>query len=203
MSRAYLGTATIALVALLGFPRAGNAGIIDFIWEMSGPQMFSVLTFQCEYDLSGTRKGECRIYEKRVSGNSPRAERKVWLTLGAAAYTSTGRDSDVRQYDAFKNHMLAFEPMIEFHSTTRVRHGVGLSYDYVFGSKLRGFDKLGLKFEPVAVPLGSSNWEVAANIRLYPNGFTVDEFGQEPRLFDLDRGREWLYGFSVGWRSPL
>jgi hypothetical protein len=39
---------------------------------------------------------------------------------------------------------------------------------------------------------------VAFEIRLYPNGFTADEFGFGPRL-DFNRPNETTYGFKVSW----
>ena len=52
-------------------------------------------------------------------------------------------------------------------------------------------------FSHVGITVGRFN--AAYNVRIYPNGFTGDEFGFGPRLPDLDRGRETLNGFSVGY----
>src|SRR5688500_15753848 len=128
MTATYLRTAGIALLALLACPRVGNAAFMDIIWEMSGHQMFTVFTLHCEYALMGGTT-ECRIYDGRFAGDAGLLqERTMWLTLGGAAATSTGKNSEDVRYRAFKNHMLQFEPMLEVRSTGRFHHGVGLSY---------------------------------------------------------------------------
>jgi hypothetical protein len=56
------------------------------------------------------------------------------------------------------------------------------------------FDKFGYKFTPVDVAY--KRIAVAFEIRLYPNGFTDDEFGLGPRV-TFDRPYETTYGFRV------
>lgn len=220
MSAKCLRTAGFVLVALLTFPLTARANIFDFIWEMSGPQMIGV-TFHCEYDPQFNRqsaqdyraksptekftRSDCRFFDERVVGNSmPRSTRRFWLSFDTTFYTSTGKDSDTLEYDAFETQMLAIEPILEVRShpwkKIQFHHGiVGLSYDVLFGSNFDTFDKAGIKFRPVGVTIGRFN--VAYNLRLYPNGFTTDEFGPA-RIDNLNRKHEYLHGFSIGylWR---
>jgi hypothetical protein len=208
MPRTCLRTAGIALLALLACPRAGNAAFMDIIWEMSGPQMFSVFLLQCEYDLEN-KTTECRAYDKRVQGEAgARAARKVWLAVDGAVYTSTGKNSGTHRYDGAQNHMVAVEPMLAMHSYTNsrlwdlsVHHGVvGLSYNFLFGDEFTKFDKVGLKFTPVGVTF-KNRFNIAYHLRIYPRGFTAEEFGATALLPDakMHTGREAVHGFSVGY----
>jgi hypothetical protein len=221
MRRHQFRIAGIALLAVLGVPGASHASVWDWIWSMSGPQMVGVV-FHCEWDWQpkdpNAKKvgdngqpytaSECRIVDYKVVGNAPpRTARRTWLTLDTNAYTSTGKNSDDFEFKAFENYMVAFEPMVEVRSFTNAggagnlsfHHGlVGMSYDILFGSDYSTFDKIGLKFRPVGFTYKKLNG--AFNIRWYPNGFTGDEFGvSEPRLHDINRPSETLWGFSMGY----
>ena len=67
MSRRYLGTMGLALLAVLVFPSAGHANIWDWWWGLSGPQMIGAV-LHCEWDLqhkSGDKENviECRAID--------------------------------------------------------------------------------------------------------------------------------------------
>jgi hypothetical protein len=171
---------------------------------MSGPQMIGAVVY-CNYDLQ-KRTTECSALDKKVFGSQSEPP-KIWLALDAAAYTSTGKNAGSLEFGWFENYMLAFEPMLAVRSygdggdeSVSVHHGlVGLSYDFLFGKHFSRFDKVGLKFQPVGITI--PNWfTVSFNIRVYPNGFTEDEFGFGPRLFDLDRETETVFGVSFARR---
>ncbi len=202
MRRTRLGTAGIALVALLAFPRASDAGLADFIWELSGPPMIG-LVFYCEYNPDGNRT-ECRAFDRRVFGNAgTRRERRFWVLLPAGGYVSTGQNADMGEFGFGDVRMLALEPTVEVRSLNPrgfvLHHGViGLSYMVVGGSGFNRFDKLGLKFVPVGVTF-ANGFNIAYNLRVFPNGFTPDEFGVGPRLPDLERKTETVHGVIVGW----
>jgi hypothetical protein len=197
VSRSHLRTFGIALLALLAFPRTGSADLIDFIWEMSGPQMIGARLLHCEYDLPD---GDPRCQFLGHEGQ----RHQVWrLTLDANAYTSTGKSSGTHHYGWGRNGMVAVEPMLEARSCCTdeggfsVHHGVGLSYNFLFGQHFSRFNKLGVKITPIGITF--KKFSAAYNVRVYPHGFTADEFGFGPRLFDLSRGRETLHGFSVDY----
>ena len=79
----------------------------------------------------------------------------------------------------------------------RSDHGVGATYDVMFGKDFDTFDKAGLKFKPVVVTLPGVNF--TATVRWYPNGTTPDEFDRTlPPPDDLNRPNEWVYGLSFG-----
>jgi len=205
MLRHRVGTVCLAVLALFAFPREGSAHFMDFIWEMSGPRMIGVVV-GCDYDLQ-RKTTECRALGKvlgRRGADSPERP-KIWLVLDAAAYTSTGRDSGSFQFDWFETYMLAFEPMLTVRSYGdggegfSLHHGlIGVSYDFLFGSNFSRFDKVGLKFQPIGFTF--RGFKLSYNLRVYPNGFTADEFGFGPRLHDLSRPHETVHGFSLGYR---
>lgn len=221
MSRKTFGTLGITLLALLALPGHGQASILDWIWTMSGPQMWGVV-LHCEYDLEHTKDTptadkdgrkitafECRALDRlieRTGRLKPRPERRVWLSLDSGVYTSTGYNSETADFEAWKHYMIALEPMVEIRSFTSgesnfmLHHGlIGATYNVIMGSGYRPFDKIGYKFRPVGVTINRSI-NASATVRFYPRGFTVDEFGvTDPRLNDINRQGEFVYGFSVGF----
>lgn len=202
MRHRWLGTTGIVLVTLLAFPSVGHASIWDFIWKLSGPQMWG-LVFHCEYDLENNRT-ECRFIDKRIVGELERRDqRRTWLSLDTGIYTSTGMNSEGIEFKAFETNMLALEPMFEFRSYTSeegyfmLHHGLaGVSYDVLFGSKFDTFQNVGLKFRPIGITWGRFN--ASYILRVYPDGFTADQFSR-PRLEGVNREAEVTHGLSVGF----
>lgn len=206
MLRKYLGLLVLAWFALLALPSAAHANILDWIWTMSGPQLVG-LVLHCEYDTQNN-KSECRMVDYRFVGRLvPRQERRVWLSIDTGFYVSTGYDSETTKYSWLKNQMIAFEPMLEMRSYSsrpknNVRavdyhHGlIGFSWDLVTGADHAAFDKFGLKFRPVGITI-NKKWNMSYTLRLYPNGFSPDEF-DGPSVPNLNRQNEVLHGFTFG-----
>jgi len=200
MSASYLRAAGFVLVALLAFPRPGNAGLIDFILEMSGPEMFSWLSADCEFRVKNV-KPECRLYDIRVKGDVGlvRAERNLWFIISAAVYTSTGGlTADSRKYNAFENHMISLDPALRFKAPQApgwLRHGAGFTYHHLWGESFDTFDKLGVKVEPFTIPLNKLRVPVrlVPTIRIFPAEFTHEQFGMP----DGNRKREVTYGLNL------
>lgn len=202
MLRARLGILGMAVVALLAFPREGSAYIFDFIWQMSGAQMYGPVLLHCRIDIAGG-PAECRTLDRRLTGNlGGLAARRAWVSFEGTFYTSTGKNAEGDDYRAWRTQMVAFEPILEVRSATTgggatIYHGlVGLSYDVLFGSDFDTFDKVGIKFRPIGVAYKKIDFGI--NVRVYPNGFGRDEFGFAPRLGDVDRPVEAIYGASFG-----
>jgi hypothetical protein len=204
MSRARRTTAGIALVALLALPRAANAGILDFIWEMSGPQMVGG-GFACRWTGDSTKPQECRAGSalKFATRNlkEPWFKPPFYFGLAGTYHFSTGKNSGDIEYRAFRHHMLSLEPTVDVRSyergeNFRLYQGGGLTLNYVFGVGHKPFLKPGIKLTPIAVEY--KNWSVAANVRLYPDGFTPDQFGKAPPL-QSDRPREFTFGVGVSY----
>jgi hypothetical protein len=202
MSRAGLGTAGIVLVALLAFPRTATANILDMIWEMSGPQLIGIVVLHCKIDLQG-RPGECRSVDVKLPDTPTRElPARFWVSMEAAGYFSTGKNSGQNEFEAFRIGMAGLDAALEVRSGSykgwTFYHGLaGVTYNYLFGKGFDSFDKIGLKFRPIGVTRG--RWiDLALNIRAYPNGFGSDELGFAPRLGQVDRPLEVTYGLSWG-----
>lgn len=202
-------TALLLFVGVLfGAPRPSYAAsdFLDFIWGLSGPQLIGV-GFGCRIDSAG------RIIfcpgQKRPAATDSRAEglwRNVAFTLAASAFVSTGKNSESGVDYRFGDlGMVAIEPNVSFNSVrtergVRISHNVGPTYDILFGLR-RDFDtfqKLGIKVTPLEVIFHDDRAVFAFNLRLYPDGFTDDEFGVGPRQ-DYDRPFETVIGFSFGY----
>jgi hypothetical protein len=188
--------------ALLGVPRPSNAGLLELIWEMSGPQMIGSGA-SCLYTF-GLQKVECRlggVFLKAASDPEINLH-GPFLVLGGSALVSTSKDSDTQEYGWFDANMVAFEPgvlvfsKVSTSSELRIAHGTGVTWGLLFGENFRRFDKFGFSIIPIEVSY--KKFIVAAKIRIYPNGFTDDEFGFGPRL-DFDRPAETTYGFSLSY----
>ena len=207
MSRRYLGTMGLALLAVLIFPNAGHASIWDWWWGMSGPQMVGPV-LHCEVDLQhrSTDKEdaiECRaidyLFYHRLK---PRPERRVWLSLDSGFYFSTGKDSETNPYSAFKTFMVTFEPMLEVRSHTSnnlmLYHGLmGVSADALFGKDFDTFGNVGLKFRPIGVAF-HKKYNASLTLRYYPRRFTSEDFGIVNPTQEKTGG-EWIWGFTAGW----
>jgi hypothetical protein len=201
MVRRFLAAAALVL-AVLGTPRTSEAGLIDFIWEMSGPQMIGA-GYGC-FLTTNFKREECRLHgvvgvAKPPEGAPHRGG--PFLVLDGSYMFSTGKNSPTQDFDFGQVQMVMLEPGIAFRSigesgTDRVRvyHGLGATYNILFGRDMSTFDKFGFKFTPIDVAY--KRIAVAFEIRLYPNGFTDDEFGLGPRL-TFDRPYETTYGFKV------
>jgi hypothetical protein len=200
--------AAIALVALLAFPRTGSAGLLDFIWEMSGPQMIGG-GFACRWAADETLPQQCRVGGLRIEPLFTDQGEEPWLFLSMAGgwYFSTGKDSrDATgarvEYDFFENHMLTFEPTVEvlsrrFTPDLKMYQGLGgLTLNYLFGVDHKPFWKAGIKLTPILIEY--KRWSFSANVRLYPDGFTLDQFKPVPAVGD-DRPSEYTFGIGVGY----
>jgi hypothetical protein len=195
----------VLLVVLLGLPRKSDAGILEFIWEMSGPQLIGY-GHSCILPL-GTKPLRCQLDVRRDSPDDQN-RRRPHLALQGAVFFSTPRDSKTVEYDWFDVWMFAFEPGVMFPSKVsssrdgvRISHGAGITYNFLFGRDFDSFDKFGFLVVPIEITY--RNIAVAAKIRLYQHGFTDDEFGVGPRISDRDRPAEAVYGGSFSFRFPF
>jgi hypothetical protein len=203
MSQHRLLTVVCVFAALLAFPKEGKAaaGIIEIIIEMSGPQMLGFLV-ECRVPLDGTLD-QWTVVGKKVAGQDAPPPRKLRFALEGGVYVSTGHDVDGLDYEFGKTYMLAFDPMLEIETVTRPRfamyHGVmGASYNFLFGEGFRKFANVGFKLRPIGVVI-ANRVDLSYNLRLYPNGFTADQFGMLP-LVPESGGPEAVHGIVIGYR---
>jgi hypothetical protein len=197
MSRHRLAIAVVGLIASLVFPREAGAGLMEIIWEMSGPSLVGALS-QCRVNLQ-TGASECRIYGRKVSGNPDAfATTRVWLLLENGLYVSTGRNTN-NDYSYGDVAMAAFDPLLEVRSGAlrdfQFHHGVGLSYNFLVGEGFRRFNKVSAKLRPLAFTYKRFNF--AYNLRLYESGFTSQDFGLELQPGE-EREFEIVHGLSIG-----
>ena len=217
MLKKVLAIAVVVCSALV-FPPTSEAGLADFIWGLSGPQMLG-WGGGCRWALEDpSKKDICEhgsaptLISTRTYDNEPRIP--VFFSVGGTFYWSTGTNSSTQEYRWFDVGMVAFEPGISYRSASfrngrsqgaqpdrriQLYHGVGPTLDYVF--PMRGdfdsFGKAGVKVTPIEVLFHQQHLALALNLRYYPNRFTDDQFQPGPRL-DIDRSSEWTWGFSVG-----
>ena len=104
--------ASVFALMLLG-PRVAEAGIGEFIWEMSGPQMVGG-GVQCKFHLTGGLD-ICYVSfplpAPLIAADAPKPRFRV--SLDGGVYVSTGKNAGGVDYEAWKTWMLAFDPMIE------------------------------------------------------------------------------------------
>jgi hypothetical protein len=187
MRRLKPGTVGLAVALLLIVPHAASAGMGDFIDTiigLTGPQMVGV-PMACEVILEGDdRDTACYIAGIGVPWPRPLEDdrfwrrRDSWVSFGGGVYTSTGKDSEMRGFEAYDVWMLALEPMWNIRSIGRLpgrndprareeainstsrkftmEHGVGPSLLFFFGDGINGndFDAFAngaIKVRPVAL----------------------------------------------------
>ena len=224
MGRRIAVVATL-LVALLGAPRPSEAGLLDIIWEMSGPQMIG-FAYGCLYSLNNHKFEVCRVGENPTraaaekGGNLPKAipekPKNPFLGFSAGIYTSTGVDSSTQPYKWFEIGMFELGTGLTFKSyetggpnndDVRVYHGFGVAYERFFGRGIDGFNngpiqafnKWAITVTPVDVTLNRIAFGI--KMRLYPEGFSDDEFkaGLPPadnRPFEATVGFTFSYIFK-------
>ena len=203
MMRRRTMAAAVFLLAMVAAPRRSEAGLLDFIWEMSGPQMLGpsigcMLTFKGNLEwcvVSPLRANEL-LGEENLHG--------PFLFLGGEYTFSTGRDgTDGAKYKFFNTHRAAVTPALMFRAGTwknvTLYHAAGLTFERLFGvddADFEAFNKAGFIFVPVEVAF--PRFHVAVKFRLYPDGFTPDQFGQGAPYVG-DRPHEWTVGFGVSF----
>lgn len=195
----------VILFALFALPRPSDAGILEFIYEMSGPQLIGY-GHSCILPLR-SKPVRCDIDVIREASDD-RGRRGPHLALQGSVFFSTPRDSETVEYDWFDVGMVALEPTVLFASKVptgsggvRVSHGAGITYNYLFGRHFDSFSKFGYLIVPVEITY--RNIAVAAKIRLYQHGFTDDQFGFGDLRLDSDRPAEAVYGASFSFRFPF
>ena len=207
----------LVLASLLGFPATATAGIMDIIWEMSGPQMiggvircrfpFDDTYAKCELSVTAANKAE------RIARNE--WEERLWFALEGGVLTSTGHNARDRSgdidYKFGRIWMLGVEPILEGSWKGDIKeasesgsgkgvvyHGAGLFYNRFIVHDAKPLNKAGVKLRPIGIMY--SGWGLEYNIRLYPRGFTPDEFGFGDRIEGVKRPFEAVH--SVGILLP-
>lgn len=185
------------LVALLAAPRRSEAGLLDIIWDMSGPQMIG-FAHGCLYSLNNHKFEQCRFgenptaqYRKTRAATDPDKPKNPFLGFAAGIYGSTGVDSSTQPYKWFEIGMLELSTGLSFKSyetggtnndDVRVYHGFGVAYERFFGRGIKdfnnggiqGFNKVAITVTPVDVTLNRVAFGI--KMRVYPQGFADADF---------------------------
>ena len=197
------GLLWIVTVAILAFPRTSHAGLMDVIWEMSGPQLLGV-GLQCDFRLQRGTNPECTFLGIRL-GPRPSESPRLWVNLLAAAYFSTGTDGEENgvqiPFSAGRARMIGIDPMAAVAlyrgPTHRWHSAIGLSWNTFFGPDIDTFNNVAIKLRPVAWDRTFGNritFGLAYNLRLYPDGFDATPTGGLNSTSDP----EVVHGFLVG-----
>jgi hypothetical protein len=205
------------LLALLGLPRDGNAGIVEVIIEMSGPKMYGV-GFDCRLDFTGQWQS-CKASTLTAGVLGPvvgdRSKTNFWLSLGGGYYWSADKTINGQDYDRFEVKMVTFDPMIELQSAAwdsyadlpfQLYHGlIGVTYNVLFGENFETFSNVGFKLRPIGIVIpikGRFAFDFSYDLRLYPKGFTATDFGRIP-LAPEGSGAEAVQSLVFGLRLKL
>ncbi len=193
------------LAMMLVSPRQSEAAFVDFIVGLSGPQLIGIgagcrWDFHLNRDVCDLGMAPAMIAADQAS----RASKPLFFfSVGGTYFFSTSKDGESGvPYGWNDVRMLAFEPSVSVRSVNqegiKIHHGVGPTFDYLFGRHFDSFGKAGIRVTPAELVFPNQRFSVALTMRLYPNGFTDDEFGFGVRR-DYDRPFEAVYGISAGY----
>jgi hypothetical protein len=178
--------------------------LLEIIWGMSGPQMLGI-AHGCLFQVKGFKLNQCRLGSNPTVTHMNLLPGGWFFGLSASLLGSTGKDAKnddgtVRQpYDAGEIWMLAGEPGIAYRSIDKpdkvqLHHGFGISWNWFFGRDIRGFDKFAFTVTPIEV--ATNRFALGLKLRLYPNGFTDEEFKPGPKRSGQNRPFELTVGFT-------
>ena len=195
----------IAVAALVACPRDSSAGFVDFIYEMSGPQMIGTGT-SCRIERVRylkdinlpripelpadriERKFRCSYFGILDGGIVVREKPPVFSwELQPAFYGSTKHNEEVTQ--SRRVYMVAVDPIVNLRSVRRdngflLEHGVGVSVQRFFVPSAPNFTRTALKLRlaSVEIPL-AGRWKLAIshNGRIYTDEVTGVDFRLAPK----------------------
>ena len=164
-----------------------RAGVLDYIWDTSGPQFIGKV-FRCRHELKFEGGQKCDpLFGRPVTA----PDAPAWLTIEPAVYVSLWKNSkpdtltDI-EFRLFRAAAFGFDPMLEIRSA-RVKswggftmyHGVGATALVIAGENIARTGNLGYKVRLLGMEWNNGG-SVAFNLRLFPDGFGADEFGRTP-----------------------
>ena len=174
----------MVLFALLGAPRVSHAGLLEFIWELSGPRLVGS-GLGCLYSLK-MQKQECRIGGIFLLPESTKAgAHGPFIVLGGSALFSIFRLRNAalrlvrREHGGLRARSAWFQ---QGRITVELATGPW-SRRVLWPSLWRQFQALRQVRGPI-IPIEATRgrWILGLKFRIYPNGFTDDEFGFGPRM---------------------
>lgn len=165
----------LVVFGVLACARPADAGWLDFIWEMTGPQMIGI-GGGCEMSLARNGDWRCTVPFKRLPNRLSTSDQKDdrwWVSAYTYYYFSTSYN----HYDANAVHGFGVDPMLSFaHYRGRVRitHGAGFTLQRFWSDDFQTVGNAGLKIQPVTAEIpvaGTVKMKLAYNLRVYWDGF--------------------------------
>lgn len=175
-----LTVATAALAVLMISAADARAGLLDFIWDSSGPQFIGKV-FRCRAAIRGGEQKCDPLFGTPVTA----PDAPAWLSIESGVYVSLWKDSETDDgtpvpFRFGRTAMLAFEPIAEFRSLRRpnwqLHHGIGATAQVMASGEFARVGNLGYKLRVAAVEW-SNGASVAFNLRYFPDEFGADQFG--------------------------
>lgn len=218
MSTYRLAIGAMAFFTAVMVPRTGSADIIDAIWKVSGPNLFTppFLSAEIRIALDGPSQKGVTISDilpkpssERIGtslaalsqGKDQPKSTRSWLVVDGKFYISSGlkpRETVDYAFDEVK--MVAVDAMYQYVWSRRVLGmpaytGAGVAVETFFGN-FPTFTKTPLKFRLVSVTIKDC-LDVGFNLRYYPSRPTAAEFGKIVSPADGD-SPELAVGFNIG-----
>jgi len=193
MTRRAIRMIGLLVAMLVTLPRASDAGILEVIWEMSGPRMLGVGAY-CRFSVHGD-VASCAPGKSEGPLIEQRKRYLPWFAVEGTFYFSVPHNG----FDWGDAYMLAVEPEVEWAWPLRtdkflVFSGVGYTYNGLFGPQFFAFDNSGVKIKPIAFQ--RKGWGVEYNIRTYADEFSRDLFNRAPP-FVGNRPRETIHAVAL------
>jgi len=184
----YIFRALVITVAATGIfagsVKDSRAGVLDYIWDTSGPQFIGKV-FRCRHELKFEGAQKCDpLFGRPVTAPDVPA----WLTIEPAVYVSLWKNSETDagsdvEFRLFRAAAFGFDPMLEIRSARgngwTMYHGVGATALVMAGQNIARTGNLGYKARLLGVEWNNGA-SLAFNLRLFPDGFGADEFGVTP-----------------------
>jgi hypothetical protein len=168
-----------AAAVILGSALDARAGILDFIWDSSGPQFIGKV-FRCRAAIKGEQKCD-PLFGRPVTG----PDAPFWISLESGVYISLWKDSETDDevsvpFRFGRTVMFAFDPMAEFQSVRRsswrLYHGIGATSQMMASGDFPKVGNLGYKVRVAGIEWNNGA-SVAFNLRFFPDEFGADQFG--------------------------
>ena len=159
------------VLAVLACARPAHAGWLDFIWELTGPQMIG-FGGSCEMSLGRNGTWRCTVPLKALGSRSP-GDHWFWISAESYYYFSLPHNG----FEGGRVRMFTFDPMVSLSrrtGDTRVLSGLGLSLQRFSSADFDGFGNAAIKLRPIAVEFPAGNRlrvTVGYNLRYYWDGF--------------------------------
>lgn len=168
----------LVFLGVLTCARPADAGWLDFIWEMTGPQMIGI-GGGCEKSLQ-SGEWRCDVPGRRfpgVLGTRNQQDDRWWVKAYTYYYFSTSYND----YDAFHVQGVGFDPqlMVAYYpgerDRVRITHAAGVSLQRFWSDEFAETINSGsIKVQPIAAefPFLGPKLKLALNLRYYWDGFT-------------------------------